>query len=117
MSVKGMTATAAAQFSASWVNHARAVRSYPIPTTAVCTCHSQSQNYMERTHKRAARVRVTGSGPTKGMPVFIAARQRGSSSGQGAHKGCTTAHCPKPPGTSVRVSGAAVPGSLQMELL
>eukprot|EP00955_Chlamydomonas_euryale_P111211 366049-Chlamydomonas_euryale.AAC.5 len=31
-----------------------------------------------------ARVRDTGSGPTEGMPVPSAARQRGSSSGRGA---------------------------------
>eukprot|EP00955_Chlamydomonas_euryale_P079124 363254-Chlamydomonas_euryale.AAC.6 len=34
------------------------------------------------------RVRVTGSGPTKGMLVLSIAWQRGSSSGQGTGGGC-----------------------------
>eukprot|EP00955_Chlamydomonas_euryale_P094338 364848-Chlamydomonas_euryale.AAC.15 len=43
------------------------------------------------------RVRVTGSGPKKGMPVLSSARQRGSSSGVGAVTENATAHDPEPP--------------------
>eukprot|EP00955_Chlamydomonas_euryale_P028527 300571-Chlamydomonas_euryale.AAC.19 len=46
--------------------------------------------------QQKVRVRVTGSGPTKGVPVLCAARQRGLSSRVGDHRGNVTAHRPEP---------------------